>query len=639
MIKYVIGVLRRRHADDSGMALLLVVSTMLIVTMTASAGLTYAMNSLPVSRHDQDYKAALAAAQAGVDDYIEHLNANDDYWNTVDCTNIAMQGPAITPTSDCRYKPTVQWDYFTDPVHNTGPAFHYDVDSQGLTGGRGIVVTSTGKSNNVSRTLQVTVGKGGSQDYVYYTDYEQADPGNAMVYPPQAGSTTANPPNSPFCRGVDSNGQKVTDIYWYHSPDSPSPGSREQYDNSWSSYPCTEITFIGGDELDGPVHFNDTPLISGSAKFDQGYQTSDPACQNYPIDGHITDCERDSGGSPVFGPGYGPAYAAPLYLADNSAQLAISAASVTTPGCIYTGSTRIVFKADGTMQVWSPDVANQTLPARCGGAAVRNATGASGVAVPDGGVIYVQASTDKHQCAPAEISNADGVVGDSDDLPLSYSQTPTVTTRTRHGWQTTTYPPIQVPDINFQLADQYCGEGNAYVEGVLKGHVTIGTANSIIVTGDIKLNSGLNSNNDMLGLVAGNSVEVYHPAMQNCSQWASGTQCQSWSGTISEFPNWRSTSTITSGGGTEIDGSIQTLQHSFYVQRYNIGANMGTLTVWGSIAQRWRGIVGQGTAGFTKAYHYDKRLKYSSPPYFPQWVNASWSQQHGGEISAAYPAQ
>ena len=49
--------------------------------------------------------------------------------------------------------------------------------------------------------------------------------------------------------------------------------------------------------------------------------------------------------------------------------------------------------------------------------------------------------------------------------------------------------------------------------------------------------------------------------------------------------------------GIEIMGSIQTLQHSFYVQRYDKtldGSGEGLLRVDGSIAQRWRGIVGTG---------------------------------------------
>ena len=41
-------------------------------------------------------------------------------------------------------------------------------------------------------------------------------------------------------------------------------------------------------------------------------------------------------------------------------------------------------------------------------------------------------------------------------------------------------------DINMTLATQYCGQGNVYVEGTLKGRVTLATSNSIIVTGDVR---------------------------------------------------------------------------------------------------------------------------------------------------------
>ncbi len=53
----------------------------------------------------------------------------------------------------------------------------------------------------------------------------------------------------------------------------------------------------------------------------------------------------------------------------------------------------------------------------------------------------------------------------------------------------------------------------------------------------------------------------------------------------------------------------------------------------GSIAQRWRGIVGQGTNGYTKDYNYDTRLKYAAPPYFPRWATSQWSLRYSGEIN------
>jgi hypothetical protein len=115
-----------------------------------------------------------------------------------------------------------------------------------------------------------------------------------------------------------------------------------------------------------------------------------------------------------------------------------------------------------------------------------------------------------------------------------------------------------------------------------------------------------------------------------------------WKNTPFEDSTWPhrytdpSTGGINPATGIQIDASIQTLQHSFWVQQYNVGSGEGTLLVEGSIAQRWRGIVGQGNAGYIKAYKYDSRLKYSSPPYFPQWTNAKWGPRHTGELSAAY---
>ena len=59
---------------------------------------------------------------------------------------------------------------------------------------------------------------------------------------------------------------------------------------------------------------------------------------------------------------------------------------------------------------------------------------------------------------------------------------------------------------------------------------------------------------------------------------------------------------LTNSSGTRwIYASIQTLQHSFWVQSYNQGSDLGTLAVRGSIAQKWRGAVGtSGGTGFDK---------------------------------------
>jgi hypothetical protein len=75
------------------------------------------------------------------------------------------------------------------------------------------------------------------------------------------------------------------------------------------------------------------------------------------------------------------------------------------------------------------------------------------------------------------------------------------------------------------------------------------------------------------------------------------------------------------------------------VQNYDQGSKQGNLTVWGSIAQNYRGIVGQGGGagtGYIKNYNYDARLVTQSPPYFPQWANAKWTTMRLGELPPTY---
>ena len=48
--------------------------------MLAVATVDYAVGSQNISHHDQNWNAALAAAEAGIDDYIFRLNENGNYW-------------------------------------------------------------------------------------------------------------------------------------------------------------------------------------------------------------------------------------------------------------------------------------------------------------------------------------------------------------------------------------------------------------------------------------------------------------------------------------------------------------------------------------------------------------------------------
>ena len=78
-----------------------------------------------------------------------------------------------------------------------------------------------------------------------------------------------------------------------------------------------------------------------------------------------------------------------------------------------------------------------------------------------------------------------------------------------------------------------------------------------------------------------------------------------------------------------INAAILAVNHSFTVPYWQRGAALGTLSVTGAIAQRFRGPVGTNSGGtvvtgYAKNYVYDQRLKYLSPPKFLDPVASAW---------------
>ena len=670
--------LRRRSHGEEGIAMIMVMGTIMVLTLLLGVMLSYAISVAPQAREDQDWNAALAVAQSGVDDYVARLNQNDSYWTAVDCSNVALKGPAAG-TNTCGWTASTPAGWQDVKVGDPDAGrFHYDVNPSTIWTQGGIQVTSTGKVRESTRTLQVLVSRGGPTQYLYYTDFEDADPGNKVVYP--GGASTA-------CGG---SGPALAK-YWWQAP---------------TRTGCTEITFVAADVLDGKVHFNDTPLVGGATTFKQGFETADPRCKNTPY--ASTNCVRGSG-TPTLPNGYRATYAAPLYLPDNSDQFA------NFPGCVFTGDTRIRFNSNGTMDVWNTKSVGTTIVGpgspsgtSCGTAANYKPAGAGlnypaskqTIPVPNDMVIYVKNSGASAACTPGQIVNGTSSGSTSGDvLPLgtaangatavtdiawfdpdSIASTVTKTfTRpnTGSGWTNPTTPAaVRNPVSDDHDATWNCGQGNLFIEGVVKGRVTVAAQNNIVVTGDL-LNPSVSTpldgsgnvkvagGTDMLGLVAANSVVVYHPVSRGSSTSAysvtSGSNCSSTMGAVptstassqglSKTCVWTSTETrnstytdlnfparTTSSGRRYIYGSIQTLQHSFWVMSYNKGTSLGKLTVRGSIAQKWRGIVGTGSSstGFIKDYGYDTRLKHASPPYFPQWTNAVWNSQTTGELKPLY---
>lgn len=153
------------------------------------------------------------------------------------------------------------------------------------------------------------------------------------------------------------------------------------------------------------------------------------------------------------------------------------------------------------------------------------------------------------------------------------------------------------------------GCGNAYIHGEYSGQLTLATENDIIVDGNL-----VHSGEGVLGLVANNFVRIYHPFSTDLTSAQTGhNECGSGTNGSGSVKNLR------------IDAAILAINHSFIVDHYDCGSSLGTLTVNGAIAQKYRGAVGTTNGrGYLKNYTYDDRLRYIQPPSFIQPQQTDW---------------
>ena len=162
-------------------------------------------------------------------------------------------------------------------------------------------------------------------------------------------------------------------------------------------------------------------------------------------------------------------------------------------------------------------------------------------------------------------------------------------------------------------SDSDCG--NVYISGNYTQSLTIASDNDIIINGNITTTTTgalgtAPSGSQLLGLVANDFVRVYHPVNNRSSGTSCGFNASNGTGSLSS---------------PYIYAAILAVSHSFIVDNYDCGAQLGTLTVWGAIAQLFRGPVGTiGNSGYTKNYNYDDRLAYSEPPYFLSPTSTAW---------------
>jgi hypothetical protein len=374
---------------------------------------------------------------------------------------------------------------------------------------------------------------------------------------------------------------------------------------------CDNITFSDGDDFTGPVYSEDRILMSGSPIFRQRVETAWTGQGTAPDGGPFW--AASGAATPSF-LGGAPRRAT-VRFPDNNTRLAAQARAGN--GCVYTGPTRIMFNSNGTMTVTSPYSGNR---GTCGNFLGSGPDFTRTVPVPDNQMVLVENGAGA--CDPAARAAVRFPIAGDNAL-----------------------------DGSGKLA-YTCSQGDAFVEGQLRGRLTVQAENNVVITGNLTYATGVNGT-DMLGLVGDNAVAVYRPVAcstttnvpsQNIVNGRSPRgRCEVGTDVSRPLTNADAPSTTQARIRTAYPASTMTVhavilatENGFLVQNALIGGAQGNLTVHGAIAQKFRGFIGGRVngvhaRGYVKNYGYDVRAAFSPPPYMADLALSAWGVRQFAE--------
>ena len=163
---------------ERGFTMVIVIGVMLVGTLLVAAAFASSDGDTTITRHDQYYKQAYDAAEAGVAYYLAHLNQNTNYWSNCYTSPIQSPGTAYStsssqaiPNSEARYEiELLKAPNYSGACSSTASASVIDPSTGQL------AIRSTGYYRGVKRSVIGTFKRDGFLNYLWFTNFETPDP-------------------------------------------------------------------------------------------------------------------------------------------------------------------------------------------------------------------------------------------------------------------------------------------------------------------------------------------------------------------------------------------------------------------------------------------------------------------------------
>ena len=604
----------KRAGRDAGQAVIMVIAMSVLLMTVGVMLVAQTIQTDPLLQANTIQHSAYRGLEAGMNAYQSIVNTNP---NLANC-NTNTNGSAL-----CQGAQYQTWNLVTntDGGNGTIPEWYLFGNPQ--------PVISPADGSLTSLQVQVVGVAGFPNHYAYQSSVANLAPVNGFLTNLWWSDFEASDTNVP--NPVYTGPTAVCKYNWANNYQGP--GSK-----------CGAVFYGPNDVVNGPVFSNDSIYVSGAPNFGTSankasVKTQDPRCLF--VNGSNSTCSTDVGIYNTLTSAYAQPHQTPP--SDDSSLKLVANQVAPDNGCVYYGPTIITLTGSatpGTMTVTSPDTV--TASAGC----PLNGNGK----LPPNGVIYVdnavatsanpdsriQAGANPFDDTAHSGQYAQTCADDGNGMPCYFGWTGSATQDS---------------------------EGDAFVSGSLaasatgSGVLTIGTSNDIIIDGSLTYldcsghwvgtaqQSACNyrtdqtyPNNDVLGLIANQYIEVNHPVYPSDSPW----WCYFYGNCYQQgdpLPNCGAGQVAAaplcnpvdpSGNSLTVDAAVLGLTQSFGVDNYRSGSGLGRLYLYGSIQQEARGAVGTFSgsnllSGYSKFYTWDPRLELVAPPSYLNPGTASYN--------------